>query len=163
MSSGAFLQVNENSEIVRQGLEDLGADIPKVGRMGIYKTARRIIKRMRQPGSPIVYPVDWDTQLQHDAFFASDGFGAGIPTGRSGQYQDGWEAAEKMPDGYRIGNDTPQALFVGGDELGNHQSSIHKDRWPLFATVALEEIYQLPDDVVEQLKLTALEDGIEVT
>lgn len=161
MSVNAFLEVNEDSQLVRQGLENLAADIPKVGRLGIYRTAQRIIKHMKQSGAPSTSPVQWDSLLQMVAYFASNGFGRGIPTVRTGEYQDGW-VARPMDTGYAIENMTEGAKFIGGDEYGFSQSKIHQGRYPIFANVALEEIYELPADVVDQLKLTAAEDGIEV-
>lgn len=43
----------------------------------------------RDPG-PVAYPIEWTTDRQRRAFFATDGFGAGIPTKRSTQLETSW-------------------------------------------------------------------------
>lgn len=43
----------------------------------------------RDPG-PVKYPIEWTSQRQRRAFFASRGFGRGIPTKRSDQLKDSW-------------------------------------------------------------------------
>jgi hypothetical protein len=161
MPSGANLEVAFDAEVVRQGLQDLAADIPKIGRLGIYRTAQRIIKRMKQPGAAIGYPVNWDSDRQRIAFFASDGFGSGVPAGRSGTYQESWHATQ-LDNGYSIENDSPEALYIGGDELGQGQSSIHQGRWPLLFNVMEQEIGYLDDDVQTELRIVAADDGIEI-
>lgn len=42
------------------------------------------------PG-PVVYPIKWKTAKQRKAFFATDGFGQGIPTRRTNKLADGWK------------------------------------------------------------------------
>ena len=69
------LSITTNLPIVRQGLEDLAAEIPKVGRKRIYDTLVKIRKELRKPGKAINYPVKWDSERQRRAFFATDGFG----------------------------------------------------------------------------------------
>lgn len=41
------------------------------------------------PASP-KYPIDWQTPKQRRAFFATNGFGKGIPTQRTGKLQEEW-------------------------------------------------------------------------
>lgn len=43
----------------------------------------------RDPG-PVQYPIDWTTEKQRKAFFATDGFGSGIPTKRSDDLRTSW-------------------------------------------------------------------------
>lgn len=43
----------------------------------------------RDPG-PVKYPIEWTTEKQRKAFFATDGFGSGIPFKRSNQLTDSW-------------------------------------------------------------------------
>jgi hypothetical protein len=159
--SGFSLVVSDEGQMVRRGLEDLGADIPKIGRLGVYRTVQRIIKRMRQPGAGIVYPVHWDSDKQRKAFFASEGFGGGVPSTRSGEYQASFDFAS-LPNGYMVFNDSPGAGFIGGDYNGQGQSMIHVDRWPLFGKVVAEEAEQLPEDVLAELRLSAASHDFEV-
>jgi hypothetical protein len=159
--SGIQLTVNENSELVRSGLQDLDADIPKVGRLGIYRTAQRIVAKMRMPGDPSTSPVNWDSEKQRKAYFASDGFGRGIPTHRSGNYQKGFQIVS-LPDGYQVINDEQGAAYIGGDVTGHGQSMIHVGRWPVLANAVSVEIRELPTDVVAELRIAAAQREIEV-
>ena len=43
MATGLNLIVQENDVMVRMGLQNLAADIPQVGRLGVYRTAQRIV------------------------------------------------------------------------------------------------------------------------
>ncbi len=43
----------------------------------------------RDPG-PVKYPIEWTSEKQRRAFFATDGFGEGIPTKRSNQLETSW-------------------------------------------------------------------------
>lgn len=43
-----------------------------------------------EPGKPR-YPIRWSTERQRRAYFATDGFGRGIPYKRTGKYADAWQ------------------------------------------------------------------------
>lgn len=77
----------------------------------------------REPGSPR-YPIRWTTERQRKAFFATDGFGRGIPTRRSGEIKGAWKV-EFIPDSRGgmlvLSNEHPAARFVQGfDQQGFH-------------------------------------------
>lgn len=57
------------------------------GRIGL----KAIEKLGHIPGGP-VYPIRWKTDKQRRAFFASKGFGRGIPTGRKNVIIKAWRA-----------------------------------------------------------------------
>lgn len=142
----AFLTVDSDAELVRQGLQDLAADIPKVGRLGIFRTAQRIQKRLR------IYPPERPDQTYARTFTLKDSV-----------------EIESLPTGYHILVDpiSPEGVAYGeyvlGDYNGQGQAWMHVGRWVPFANVALEEIYELPDDVVDELKLSGSQHGIEIT
>ena len=144
--------------MVRMGLQNLAAELPQVGRLGVYRTAQRIVSRLKQPGSPISYPVHWDSDKQRVAFFASGGFGRGIPTVRSGETNGAWTLTS-LSNGYEIDNQSNGSLFVYGDLFGRGQSLIHKDRWPLFKDVVDEQIFWLPQDVGAELRTAIIAEG----
>jgi hypothetical protein len=160
--AGFQIVIDERAKLVRQGLEDTGAAIPLIGRQGIYRTMKRISKRLQKPGAPIFYPVNWDTDRQRKAFFATEGFGRGIPTGRSGDYQQGWRIVEKLPRGYEMTNRAEGARFIGGDFEGQGQSRIHMERWPLVFEILNEEIGKLPDDVSAELRIYAAGHNLDI-
>ena len=147
------LQTN-NGELVRMGMQDLTAEIPQIGRNQIYKTAQRIRSRMGKPGKKITYPVRWDSKKQRRAFFASEGFGRGIPTERSGAYEEAWEII-KLDNGYAVSNPLEYAKYVGGGPFGGSQSNIHQDRWERFRDVVEEETDKLPDEITAEIDIVA--------
>lgn len=60
-------------------------------------------------------PYQWQSEKQRKAYFASNGFGKGIPYQRTGDLGRAWHIVERM-DGYqsRIVNDLDYADFVQG-------------------------------------------------
>ena len=151
------LQV-ENAEIVRSGLEDLEAEIPLVGRKQLRDTLNRALKRLRKPGRKSNSPVQWDTKKQRRAYFATEGFGRGIPTRRTNEYVQAWQII-KTENGYMLTNPLPQAKFIGGGPFGGGQSRIHQDRWELFREVFVEETENLKEEVQEQVRIVAQAKG----
>src|SRR5688572_28292922 len=95
-----------NAELVRKGLQDLGAEIPKIGRMQIYRTALTIVRRIK------VYPPEVPGQTY-------------IRTLRLGG---GWNIIANT-NGYAIRNDTPYTKWVVGNAYGLEQAWMHQGRW----------------------------------
>jgi hypothetical protein len=50
----------------------------------------RLISRLSVTPGQVHYPIQWKSERQRRAFFATDGFGRGIPTKRTGTVQEGW-------------------------------------------------------------------------
>lgn len=111
----------------------------------IRRSKARVLRRLRRvPGRPS-YPLRWAPSRhaedagktpntrwgyysrQKAAFFATDGFGKGIPTRRTGAITDAWDGEyirEGASEGlYRIFNSNPDHVYVQG-EL---QQPFHKD------------------------------------
>ena len=145
------IKVKSNIKLVRRDLDNLRGSIKKIGKYRISETAAEIKRRMQTPGGKIRYPVNWATIKQKLAFFASDGFGGGIPTIRRGTYERGWKA-ESTVNGAKVYNNTPGAKFIGGNMRGQHQSPIHQGRWLLLRNVYDAVIKRLPKSVVESLR-----------
>lgn len=59
-------------------------------------------------------PYIWNSERQRKAFFATNGFGRGIPTKRTDELKKGW-LFQETPTGGWIKNSTPYASFVMGD------------------------------------------------
>lgn len=84
---------------------------------------------------------DWQTDTQRNAFFASDGFGGGIPTRRTGAMIAGWTVTfTAVGRGFRIGISNPVDFtrFVVGSlakqvsRAARFQQRMHKATgWPL--------------------------------
>lgn len=47
---------------------------------------------------PQDYPIEWTSERQRRAYFATNGFGAGIPYSRTGRLQDGWRLTKNEFD-----------------------------------------------------------------
>lgn len=72
----------------------------------------------REPGPP-VYPIHWTSQRQMIAFFLTNGFGAGIPTGRTGTLSRAWfvelQKIAQTISAITVTNYTPYRIFVTGE------------------------------------------------
>lgn len=138
------------ADLVRKGLEDLAAETPKIARQTIYDALNRGAKILRSPGSPSRYPVQWDSEVQRRAFFASGGFGGGIPYQRTNRLPSGW-TIEALPTGWRLMNPNPAAVYVYGNYEGARQSRIHQGRWPVMQEVVENAIMGLPQDIEDKI------------
>lgn len=116
----------------------------------LVQTATNVKERMSQPGKPVTYPVQWDSERQRRAFFATNGFGKGIRYRRTNRYALGWKI-ERGRFGARLSNESP-AGAIGGLTSG-WQSRIHRGRWPHLLTVLFEELSKVPADLSNRLKV----------
>lgn len=143
------MTIKADTDIVRQGLEDLSREIPRIGRQRIYEALRHaqgILKAAKsRPGSPI----QWDTEKQRKAFFASDGFGRGIPTRRTGR-SNRWDLV-RSGDGWMLSNPTDYAGYLYGHYDGGGQSRIFRADYPLFQGVVENEVTALPPDIEQHI------------
>ena len=144
------VSITTTAPLVRMGLQNLAKEIPEVGRNQIYLKTRRIRMWLKKPGSPITYPVKWDSEKQRRAYFATDGFGAGIPYRRSGKHAE--FKVEKLENGYKVSAPFPECKFIYGDALGKGQSRIHQGRWPIAVDVIEAELSNLPEEVDKALQ-----------
>jgi len=130
--------------------------------------SRRIDQSLRKPPPKRVYnaPVRWKSERQKRAFFATEGFGRGIPTQRTNGYVTAWHVRadyknnlgivriyndvihEAVSSGERFYPEQPYAAFVGGI----WQQPFHTDTgWPNAARiipVILQEAQALAIDEV---------------
>jgi hypothetical protein len=141
-------------EIVRKGMEDLSRSIPLIGRQQIYFAVLHARTRLRKSAARPGHPIHWDSVRQRKAYFASDGFGRGIPTRRTGRYEQGWTIV-KQANGYSLENNTEGAQYIGGDFSGAWQSRIHQSRWPIANEVLADEIDTLPSDIENNISSEA--------
>lgn len=73
-------------------------------RKAVEPLAQSAIRRLAIVPPKPRYPLRWKTEKQRRAFFATDGFGQGIPTKRTGKLQKGWK--------YELIADFEQGLFT---------------------------------------------------
>lgn len=75
----------------------------------------------------VKYPIQWTSEKQRRAFFATDGFGAGIPTQRTGKLQAGWRVDTAKTDGaffMLVSNPSEKAKFVVGSLAQDRNSAL---------------------------------------
>ena len=153
------VKINPPAKAVARRFERLRRKIPLISRQRIYDTMVSIRKLMKVPGKKPTYPIRWDSPKQRRAFFATDGFGRGIPTRRTGEYTKNWKVI-KTADGYDLGNPLAHSKYISGTSKSTRrQSRIHRGRWQLFKTAIDMTIKKLPRAVKEALKITARQEG----
>ena len=81
---------------------------------------------------PVKYPIDWTSEKQRKAFFASNGFGRGIPTKRTAALNEGWLSISTTIPGLGttilIWNTQTYAQFVVGRFTpSNHMQQFHRN------------------------------------
>jgi hypothetical protein len=90
------------------------------------RLASRSLARLGQiPGKP-KYPIRWTSERQRRAFFATKGFGRGIPTRRTGKIVRSWEAefsSNKYGGVLLLVNMHPAVQYLQGENA----QGFHKD------------------------------------
>jgi len=155
------LKITPPARLIQKRFENLRRQIPLVSRKRMYDAAVAIRHEMKQPGAKPDYPIPWDSPKQQKAFFASDGFGRGIPTKRSDEYIKGWQVI-RAENGYDVGNPLAHAKHIGGTARStSRQSRIHRGRWNLFKVVKDRVLAKLPKAVKEALQQIARQEGFK--
>lgn len=153
------------AKLVRMGLQNLDREIPNIGAQQIYEAFQRAKERVtRYPPSP--RRVRWDSEKQRAAFFATNGFGGGIPYMRTGTYGKSWiirrnpRAARAMA-GYSLIGNARYSKYVGGDAYGTSQSRIHGNRWAKVRTSVEKEMKPLPGAIRAHITMVARRTGLK--
>ncbi len=154
------IDLNELPEKIRQLIPFYEKQI----RAELGNTAKEFADEMRESGTPIVYPVQWDSEKQRRAFFATDGFGKGIPYRRTGEYERGWKTAE-LPNGWQISNKHPAGAIGGTVEyqgkitpdsnIQTWQSRIHRGRWKSTVETLKKMLGELPGRILNRLRMSS--------
>jgi len=139
---------------LREIYRDLKTGLPVTGRQVMFRALLTVRNRMGKRGAKPTYPIRWVSDRQRRAFFATDGFGRGIPTGRTNRYTAAWKVV-KNKDGYSVINDSGYAKYVGGNAYGLEQSPIHKGRWQLLRDVFEGETDKLPEELLRELMIVS--------
>lgn len=102
---------------------DLLDHAPEVVNTRVNATVNRVrdglLARFRtEPGS-VVYPIQWTSDRQRKAFFATNGFGRGIPYSRTHDLVNAWSLAvvyqpNRLTE-IALTNDDPSRVFVTGE------------------------------------------------
>lgn len=139
-----------DAKLVRKGLEDLGAEIPKIARKDIYDMMLRVRKVMRTPGKRPRYPIQWDSDKQRRYVLAMLREQDNLPYRRTDALPNAWDIV-RTPTGYRMENPLSAAVYVYGNFAGERQSSIHEGRHPVAQEIMDAEIDGLPPTIEEHI------------
>jgi len=125
------------AELVRKGLQDLGAEIPKIGRLQIYRTEQTVVRRMKEYWTMNVPPELPSYQ-------------------RIGRLAGGYFISPTT-NGYMITNNTPYTKYVVGNAYGLEQAWMHAQpgRHKLFRDVQEEEVEKLPPEIEKEISMVA--------
>lgn len=118
-----------NAELVRMGLQNLDAEIPKIGKKPIYDTSLAIIRREKE------YPARVGSRYK-----------------RTYRFRAGWSVTA-YELGYRIENRTPYGHYVVGNAFGGGQAWMHQGIRTPIRQVADEETAKLPEAVRDELNM----------
>lgn len=142
-------------ELVRQGLQELGAEVPQIGRRGIRTVMERIKRRTQE------YPAERDGQ---SVASSHSKLGTVYRTAsgryhRTGLLGSRW-AIEDAGNGYKLVNTAAHrgkfyAKWVVGDAYGQSQARMHAGRWQVMRDVVDEELGKLPDELEELIKVVS--------
>ncbi len=120
---------------------------------------RALSKLTKEPGPPI-YPLRWASERQRRAYFATNGFGKGIPYQRTGKLQDGWDV-DFQPDqeGGTIALVNPVAYMRYVQ--GNQSQPFHEDTGYVQVRDVVDDFYaEAQDVVIETYFATDLLEGV---
>lgn len=123
---------------------------------------RRVLRRLKTPPGPVVYPILWASDRQRRAFFATNGFGAGIPTRRTGRIPGAWKArwvVSLATAKFVLENPIPEARYVQGYD----QQPFHRRTgWERIDEVAVEVNARM-DQIIADTWTTILDPRAGVT
>jgi len=143
-------------ELVRQGAENLSAEIPQIGRRQIRTVMERIKRRMQayppeRPGQSITgrHPILGTTYTA-------------VRYRRTGRLGRSWRIDRVGNTGYLIANDARDprtgrryGQYVVGDAYGTGQAWMHKGRWQVLRDVVDEEVSRLPAPIEREIEMVA--------
>jgi hypothetical protein len=132
----------KGATLVRQGLQDLAAEIPKIGKGQIYKTEQAVVRRMKEYwtiNSPPALPSYQRTGKLAGGYFI-----------------------EPLTNGYRIVNRTAYTSLVVGDAYGLGQAWFHSQalgRHMKVRDVQEHEVLKLPPEIENEITMVARRKG----
>ncbi len=133
-----------NPEVL-DAYEQLFANIPEmileVTQESADEYAAIVEEALGQEPGAVAYPIQWKSERQRKAFFASDGFGKGIPYQRIGTLVQAWEVtvvpgSDEFPAAIEVRNFDPAVQFV----QGIWQQPFHRNTGWVYAPDKLNQI-----------------------
>lgn len=126
-------------------LDNFNEIVDRVGRDVYEDYQGPMLAALQQQPGPVKYPIQWTSEKQRRAFFATDGFGRGIGAPRTGAMAAAWEVRFiETPGSFQIVviNPSKAAKFVEGSLAKNaaaaarFQQSYHRNTgWQLASPI----------------------------
>lgn len=130
----------KNADIVRQGLQDLAAEVPKIGRLGIYRAMQSGVRTLKEYWTMNKPPA--------------------LPSyTRKGTLAGGWWITPSA-NGYSTSNNTDYTKHVHGNAYGLEQAWMHQDRHVLLRDVIEDEVSKLPPEIENEISMVARRVGL---
>jgi hypothetical protein len=158
-----MINITTNIKDVARRFQALPGQIER----GVLQTGKdvsdTIVRLMKRAGLPVRYPIHWDSPKQQRKYFATQGFGKGIPYHRTDGYINAWQS-KAIPGGGQAENIGHKALMLAGSPSGNiigskvtasGQSHIQAGRWQLIKPVIEYVVSKLPEKLLRALKVSA--------
>jgi len=132
----------KGADLVRKGLQDLSAEIPKIGKLQIYRTEQTVVRRMKEYWTMNVPPELPSYQ-------------------RTGELAGGYVIIPTS-SGYMIRNSVGHTVFVVGNAYGLEQAWMHAKpgRHKLLRDVNEEEVEKLPPEIEKEISMVARRVGL---
>lgn len=136
-----------------QAYHELFVTAPKVVRRKVNtvveRNADKVLVILRREPGPVKYPIMWTSEKQRRAYFASNGFGRGIPYRRTHKLARAWD----MVVNFTSGDVTQIHVFNSADAFefveGQFQQRFHAITGWLDAEETLNEASRVLTDEVE--------------
>lgn len=118
-----------------------------------------LIGELSSSVNPVKHPIEWTSDRQRRAFYATNGFGGGIPYQRTGTLRESWTLSLiEDGNGFRlvVENSAPQAKFVYGSLAQNRtdalrfQQRFHANTGWQAATDTVNFWFDAGDELLEQ-------------
>lgn len=150
------LTLKIKGELVRQGLQDLSAELPKIGKRQLRDMLNRVVRKMQ------VYPPE----PSHRTATSNHSILGLIytKTGRTGTYFRSWKI-EQVAQGYKLSNTASRrgheyAVYVGGDAYGQRQrewngGSMKGYGWRNTREETDKEVEKLPAEIEKEITMVA--------
>lgn len=161
--ASTVVTINVDADVAELLIRDLKTKARKFRRLyrdRITQLADETIRELARPAPPVKYPIQWKTERQRRAFFATRGFGKGIPTRRTGAINRGWkyiQVADFRQGLFTVYNDattrdyfTGQLVFYEQFVQGEFQQPFHKNTgWRPAQDVLADALVRAEDVLID--------------
>lgn len=156
-----MINITTNIQDVIKRFKALPGQINRAVLTTLDRANEEVVFMMQKEGAPVQGKLDWDSPEQQKAFFASDGFGEGIPYQRNHGYINAYQT-RAIEGGVQIENVGHAALMIAGSPSGNilgskvtasGQSHLFAGRWQPIKPVLAYVFSKLPEKLLQALHI----------